>query len=86
MLSLEIRRNGEPDSNLRRAAGSDAPAAGSEEAPAKGWSQREGQPKQRPTVRAVGEPSKSDDAGERQATGPGRAKGARVETNLRRAT
>jgi hypothetical protein len=47
--SLESRRNGEPDHNLRRAAGLGAPAAGPEEAPAKGGPHCEGQPKRRPT-------------------------------------
>ena len=70
MLFLGIRRNGEPDRNLRRAAGSGAPAAGSEEAPAKGWSQCEGQPKRGLRVRAVGEPRKSNDAGEQLQLDP----------------
>ena len=47
--SLESRRNGEPDRNLRRAAGSGAPAADTEEALAKGGPHCEGQPKRRPT-------------------------------------
>ena len=34
----------------------------------------------------VGEPNKSDDLGERQALGPERAKAARADMNLRRAT
>lgn len=35
-------------------------------------------------IEGVGGPSSSDDAGERMARGPGRAKAARVETNLER--
>ena len=37
-------------------------------------------------VQGVGEPNKSDDLGERQAPGPGRAKAARAVVNFRRAT
>ena|ERR1700687_586719 len=37
-------------------------------------------------VQGVGGPNRSDDLGERQAPGPGRAKAARAGVNFRRAT
>lgn len=40
----------------------------------------------RDAEQGVGGPNRSDDLGERQAPGPGRAKAARADVNLRRAT
>ena len=53
---------------------------------------REGRPERgepergREGERGVGGPNRSEDAGERSAPGPGRAKAARVEVNFWRAT